>query len=385
MNDAFLRQFDGYTAVAAEKETAQKLGTGLAYERGTTEAFVNRLHPKELTLTVSRIIKETPTTKTFRLVPTDLPLPPFLPGHYTCITVTIDGIRTGRPFSICSAPNQIAYWDLTVRRVPGGFVSNYLLDRLSTGDTLTCSGPAGNFYINPLVHDDTIVAIAGGSGVTPFMSMIRRAIDYGSKQTIYLFYGNRETEDVIFHEELTHIAQANRNIRYIPVIETPPSGYTGRQGYISAEVIKAEIGDVSKKTFFLCGPQAMYDFCLPELEKLGVPRRKIRREMYGAPTVITGSPGWPSSVKGGDTVSVTVRGKKTITAPATRPLLTTLENNGIIVPFLCRSGECSMCRVKLLSGVVYQPPGTQVRKSDAQFGYVHSCVSYPIEDIEILL
>jgi len=385
MKDAFLRQFDGYAAIAAEKETAQKLGAGLAYERGTTEAFVNRLHPKELMLTVSRIIKETPTTKTFRLVPTDLPLPPFLPGQYTCVTVTIDGIRTGRPFSISSAPNQIAYWDLTVRRVPGGFVSNYLLDRLPVGDTLTCSGPAGNFYVNPLVHDDTIVAIAGGSGVTPFMSMIRRAIDYGSNQTIYLFYGNRDMEDVIFHYELTPIAQANKNIRYIPVIETPPSGYTGRQGYITAEVIKAEIGDISKKTFFLCGPQAMYDFCLPELEKLGVPRRKIRREMYGAPTVITAYPGWPSSVKGGDTVSVTVRGKKTITAPAPRPLLTTLENNGIIGPFLCRSGECSMCRVKLLNGVVYQPPGTQVRRSDAQFGYVHSCVSYPIEDIEILL
>ena len=154
------------------------------------------------------------------------------------------------------------------------------------GDTLTCSGPAGNFYVNPLVHDATIVAIAGGSGVTPFMSMIRRAVDYGSNETIFLFYGNRDMDDVIFHEELTRITQANKNIRYIPVIESPPKDYTGRRGYISADVIKAEIGDVSGKTFFLCGPQAMYDFCLPELEKLKVPGRKIRREMYGAPTAI---------------------------------------------------------------------------------------------------
>jgi glycine betaine catabolism B len=385
MNDSFLRQFDGYDRIADEKAAAQKLGTGLTYERATTQEYINRLHPKELTLTVSRLIDETPTTRTLRLVPTDLALPPFLPGQYTSVTVTVGGVRTGRPFSISSAPDRIAYWDLTVRRVEGGLVSNYLLDRVKEGDTMSCSGPAGNFYVNPLVHEKTIVAIAGGSGVTPFMSMIREAVDYGRKPAIFLFYGNRGLDDVIFHDELTRIARSNRNIRYIPVIESPPKGYAGQSGYISADVIKNEIGDVMGKTFFLCGPQAMYDFCLPELAKLGVPKRKIRREMYGTPAKITGYPGWPSAVKEGDTVSVKVRGKKTITAPATTPLLTTLENNGIIVPFLCRSGECSMCRVKVLTGTVYQPPGTPVRKSDTQFGYVHSCVSYPVEDIEILL
>jgi ferredoxin-NADP reductase len=385
MNDSFLSQFDGYTAIAEEKQAAEKLGTGLSSERAMTREYIDRLHPKELTLTVSRIIEETPTTKTLRLVPTDLPLPPFLPGQYTAVTVQVDGIRTGRPLSISSAPNQIAYWDLTVRRVAGGLVSNYLMDRVKVGDTLTCSGPAGNFYVNPLVHDPTIVAIAGGSGVTPFMSMIRRIVDFGLDNRIFLFYGNRDLNDVIFHEELTRIARSNKNIRYIPVIEAPPKGYAGRSGYITAETIKDEIGDVSAKTFFLCGPQAMYDFCLPQLEKLGVPGRKIRREMYGTPLSITAYPGWPSAVNEGDSFSVKVRGEKTVTAPATTPLLTTLENNGIIVPFLCRSGQCSMCRVKLLAGTVYQPPGTPVRKSDTQFGYVHSCVSFPIEDIEILL
>jgi ferredoxin-NADP reductase len=385
MSDSFFGQFDGYEAIAEEKEAAQKLGVDLTYERGMTRDYINRLHPKELALAVSRIIEETPTTRTLRLVPTDLPLPPFLAGQYSTVTVQVDGVRTGRPLSISSAPNQIAYWDLTVRRVPNGLVSNYLLDQVKVGDIMTCSGPAGAFYVNPLVHDRTIVAIAGGSGVTPFMSMIRRIVDFGLDNRVFLFYGNRDLTDVIFHDELTRIAESNANIRYIPVIENPPKGYAGQSGYIGADVIKKEIGDVSAKTFFLCGPQAMYDFCLPQLEKLGVPKRKIRREMYGAPTAITGYPGWPAAVKEGDSFTVNVRANKTVTAPATTPLLATLENNGIIVPFLCRSGECSMCRVKLISGQVYQPPGTPVRKSDTQFGYIHSCVSYPIEDIEILL
>jgi ferredoxin len=72
-------------------------------------------------------------------------------------------------------------------------------------------------------------------------------------------------------------------------------------------------------------------------------------------------------------------------ACAGEPLLTALEKNDMVVPSLCRSGECSMCRVKILSGKVYQPPGVPVRKSDRQFGYVHSCMAYPLEDLEILL
>ncbi len=319
MKDSYFDQFDGYAEIKKQSETARTIGNDLIHERGMTRDYIDRLHPKELTLAVSQVIEETPTTRTLRLVPTDVPLPPFLPGQYTTVTVQVGGIRTGRPLSISSAPNQIAYWDLTVRRVPGGLVSNYLLDRVKAGDTMTCSGPAGTFYVNPLVHDRTIVAIAGGSGVTPFMSMIRRIVDFGSDSRIVLFYGNRDLDDVIFHEELTRVARSNGNVRFVPVIENPPKGYTGRTGYISAEVIKKEIGDVSGKTFFLCGPQAMYDFCLPQLAKLGVPNRKIRREMYGTPTAITKYPGWPAAVKEGDSFKVKIRGGKTVTAPATLP------------------------------------------------------------------
>jgi ferredoxin-NADP reductase len=384
MKDSFYDQFDGYAEIKKEFETARVIGSDLSYERGMTKDYVDRLHPKELSLEVTRIIEETPSTKTFRLVSTGIPLPPFLAGQYVTITVEVDGVRTGRPLSISSAPNQIAYWDLTVRRVERGLVSNYLLDRIKVGDKLLSSGPAGTFYPNPLVCDKTIVAIAGGSGVTPFMSMIRQIVDFGRDRTIYLFYGSRTADDVIFHEELDRIARSHKNIRYVPVIEKPEKGYKGQAGYITADVIKKESGDPKAKTFFLCGPQAMYDFCLPELATLGVPPLKIKREMYGAPLAITGQPGWPGGISEKDRFSVKV-GKKTFDAPATVPLLSSLEKNGVVVPFLCRSGECSMCRVKLLRGKVYQPPGTPVRASDTRFGYVHSCVSYPIEDIEVLI
>ena len=118
---------------------------------------------------------------------------------------------------------------------------------------------------------------------------------------------------------------------------------------------------------------------------MGVPKRYIRRELYGPPVNICKDPGWPENVGGDDIFKVTVKNGANIQAPANVPLLVSLEKGGIVPPSICRSGECSMCRVKVLSGNVFQPPGTPVRKSDQKYGYVHACVSYPLEDLEILL
>jgi ferredoxin len=121
------------------------------------------------------------------------------------------------------------------------------------------------------------------------------------------------------------------------------------------------------------------------VEDLGVPRRKIKQEMYGAPSNIWEYPGWPAQIKKDDVFSVNIRNGIQLNAKAGETLLSALEKNGVRVPSLCRSGECSMCRVKILSGEVYQPQGVPVRKSDRRFGYVHACMSYPIADLDILI
>ena len=385
MKEDIIKQLDGYDEIVKEIEISRKYGTDYSLEKGSVEKYINLLHPKAMSLKVQDVFEETLSTKTFRLVATDNYLPPFQAGQYIALSLEIDGIRTSRPYSISSQPNQTGYYDITLRRVENGLVSNYMLDRVRAGDLFESSGPEGNFHFNPIVHDNTIVCLAGGSGITPFMSMIREIVECGLNRTVYLFYGNRSFDDIIFHDELTRISERYDAIHYIPVIENPPESYTGKCGYISAEVIREVIGDVTGKSFFICGPQAMYDFCLPEVEKLGIPRRKMRKEMYGAPNNIWEFQGWPKTVKKDDTFRVTVRGDKSFDAIASEPLLVSLEKNGVMVPSLCRSGECSMCRVKLISGTVFQPPGTPIRKSDRQFGYVHSCVSYPLEDLEILI
>lgn len=385
MRKGIWQEFDGYNEIEEEIELSFKAGKERSFDRQFAGQYIGQLHPKDLKLRVADIITETPSTHTLRLVPLDGMLPPFLAGQYIPLFVEIDGIRTSRPYSISSQPKQTGYYDITVRRVPDGLVSNFLMDSVTVGDLLDSAGPQGNFHFNPLYQDRHMVCIAGGSGITPFMSMVREIVECGLDREVTLLYGNRQSNDVIFHADLENISQRFDNITYIPVIEKPAKTYAGACGFISAALIREAIGAVQDKTFFLCGPQGMYDFCLPELESMGVAQRKIRKEMYGPPGNISQYPDWPSGIESDDQFQVSILDGRTFAVNAGTPLLTSLEMEGVVPPSICRSGECSMCRVKVLSGKVFQPAGTPVRKSDTRYGYVHSCVSYPLEDLEIML
>lgn len=385
MRKGIWQEFDGYKEILEEIRVSRKLGGTIAASLISAEDYLQQLHPKRLELLVTEVIEESQSAKTFRLISKDGYLPPFLAGQYIAFYFEIGGICTSRPFSISSPPNQTGYCDITVKRVENGLVSNYLLDRVNKGDELASSGPQGNFYFNPIIHKNTMVCIAGGSGITPFMSMIREIVDCGLDRTVHLFFGNRSDDDIIFHDELTGISERCDNITYVPVIEDPSAGFQGACGFVTGQLIRDLIGEIEEKSFFICGPQGLYDFCLPELEGMGIPRRKIRQEMYGAPLKIWEYPGWPQAVNADATFSVKLSDGRQFEASAREPLLEALEKNGVAVPSICRSGECSMCRLKILSGKVFQPAGVPVRKSDRQFGYVHACMSYPIENLEILI
>ena len=380
-----MKDIEGYTEIVEEIKTLRKYGSDYTDRKGEVERMIALLHPKTVNLAVSEITAETPTAKTFRLVGATGHLPPFMAGQYINVFVETGGVRTSRPYSIASSPSQTGYYDITIRGVEDGFVSSYFLEEVKVGDAFESSSPAGTFTYNPLFHGRDLVFLAGGSGVTPFMSMIREVSQRGLDRRIHLIYGSRDVKDIIFEEELEQITGRHPNIVVSHVISNPPERFRGLKGFITAELMKDLLGDVSAKTFYVCGPEVMYDFCRKELEKLGIARRRIRTEVYGPPKNVTCQPGWPGDVKSADTFTVRIRGGRTIPARAGEPLMISLERGGVIIPALCRSGECSLCRTKLLSGRVFQPDGVKLRRSDRQFGYIHPCMAYPLQDLEILL
>ena len=220
--------------------------------------------------------------------------------------------------------------------------------------------------------------------MTPFLSMTREILEAGLDREIVFIYGIRNTSVAIAHEELSSFAEKYDNFRYIPVVSDKDPSWKGKTGFLDKKLISEVVGDVSDCTFYVCGPLVMNEFCLAELEALGVPRKRIRRELFASRKDIWNEPGWPENLKGKEVFNVKI-GDKTIPAVSGESLLTSLEKAGVRVNVCCRSGECSLCRVKLVSGKVYTAKGALMRFADEKFGYIHSCKAYPASDLEIIL
>ncbi|WP_069166479.1 FAD-binding oxidoreductase [Nocardia altamirensis] len=376
MKHPLAERYEGAGAVLAELDArAADTRDHLAETRGTIDAY----HPKRLRLIVAEVIDETATTKTFRMESLDREeLPPFLAGQY--VNAFVDG--TSRPYAISSSPTRLGHYDLTVRRVPGGRISNLLLDTVEAGQIVTTTGPIGTFHHNPLFHGDDLVFLAGGSGVVPAMSMIREVIELGLDRRFQLIYGSRNASDIIFRAELDALAAAHPGISVDHVIAEPDADWNGATGFLSSDVIAALAGDLNRRMVYVCGPQALYPYALEQLTALGHARKRIRFEANGAPAAPAAQPHWPADAEPGEEVTVTVGGASFRT-PRDRPLLDALEDRGIRPEAACRSGECSLCRVRVVKGQVHTAAEAKLRLSDEQFGYTHSCVAYPISDVEL--
>ena len=381
------RDLSRYVVEIGHRWRIQQTGQGVDYTsdeyRESVARVVSRLHPKRMRLKVSEIIEETSSAKTFRFTRADAGFPPFRAGQYVNLFVEVDGVATSRPYSISSTPGH-DHLDLTVRlKKEDGFVSPHLLDNVAVGDELDCSGPTGQFYFEPLIDRGGLVFLAGGSGITPFMSMVRHQVDRGWETPIYLVYGSRVPDDVIFGDEMKALASEHSAFSYLLVVSEPPKSYRGTSGFITADLIRRHVGEIDGRTFFICGPNNMYTHCSNELEELGVAPHRIRRELFGPPDDVTAEPGWPAGVKGTDVFEVRVDGRPPNTVRAGEPLMNAFERNGIVVEALCRSGQCSYCRLRVLSGEVFALPQTGLRESDRRAGYIHACTSYPVSDLEI--
>jgi len=379
-----LNQVTGYQAGAEQMLQRAEVGTDKSEFKGKVTSQVAKLHPKRLVLTVDQIIQETASTKTFRLVSHEQTLPPFQAGQYINLWVEIDGVKSARPYAISSCPTHRGYYDLTVKIVDKGFVTGYLLgNHVTEGQQFIATSPMGSFYHNPLFHGNDLVFLAGGSGAAPARSMIQNVLNRGLDINYHLIYGNSHEDDIIFAETFREMAANHDNFSLTEVISRPAESYVGLTGYLTKELISKVLGEVKDQTFYVCGPTPFNDYCKEQLKAMGVADKRIRMECNGPPKKPSKVSGWPQVINENKAVMVTVKGKGQFRAKAGEPLLNSLERNGYSVENACRSGECSLCRVKVLAGDVFNPPETRLRQSDKDFGWVHSCVAFPLSDIEI--
>jgi len=380
-----LSHVKGYKQVMEHKQKLENTGTDFSENKGAVAKSIGKLHPKYLELKVSEIIENTPSTKTFRLISATGPLPKFQAGQYISLDVNINGIKTSRPYTISSSPATRDYYDLTIKRVVTGFVSKYLFDHIKVDHSFQSSSPTGNFYHNPLFHGQDLVFLAAGSGIAPAISMIREIADNHSPYHFNLIYTSSYTGDVIFENELDRLEQKHQFLTVTRVITRPKKGYKGYSGHLTATLINKLIDTVKNKMFYICGSTPFNEFCNKQLLELNIKPRRIKFERNGAKKRENKLEQLSDPIETTQEVTIKISGSGSFKAKVDEPLLNSMERNGYSTKNSCRSGQCSLCRVKVLHGTVSNAKEANLRETDAQYGWCHSCVAFPNENIEIMI
>lgn len=342
--------------------------------------LAKRLHPAAQYLKVAEIVQETHDAKSFVLVPDEeagtRELAPFKAGSYINVRTTLAGSVARRTYSLSSSPKEAleGKYRITVKLKEGGFLSAWLHNEAKVGDKLTATEPGGHVTHSGIRDCKKVVALAGGSGITPFMSMAK-AIDEGTEGfEMTLLYGARTEADLVFRANFDTIAARCPKVKVVYVLsEEQKEGFEA--GFITAELIKKYAG-AEQFSIYAVGPGAMCDFLDRELPKLGLAQKFIRMER-------TEDVCDAGEVKD-YTLTVHYRDElHTIPARSDETVLTAFERAGLAVNNKCRVGYCGFCRSRLVKGEYHANRYEQLRIADKQFHYFHPCCSYPMSDMEI--
>ena len=335
------------------------------------------LHPKEQKLVISRIEEHGNIAKSYYFK-SETELAYFKAGQYLTFKLEIGNSVVTRSYSIASSPASAlnGEYQITVKRIADGFVSDYILDNWNVGDEVIAYAPEGNMTYCPLRDAQNIVAIAGGSGITPFLSL-SRAIDQGDEDcNLTLLYGCRTSDEILFKSELDSLSEKNDKINVVYVLSnSDEDGY--EKGFVGADIIKKYAPD-GNYSIFVCGPGGLYKFLETELPKLQIERKYIRFEVFSSGKKVDEEPKEYN-------ITVINRGNESvIKASSNETVLCAFERAGIEVPARCHTGECGFCRSKLVSGKVYIPEGEDKRRiADMQFNFIHPCCCYPESDLVV--
>lgn len=329
------------------------------------------LHPGYQSAKLVAIAQNTADTKTYTFE-TERPLY-FRAGQYLTLGCKVGKSEVSRPYAISSSPKEALSGRVSLTVKKCGFFSGYLFDSAAVGDSFVLGDPSGEFCYEPVKDADHVVAIAGGSGITPFYSMAQAVADGTNRHKLTIFYGARTESDLIFKKELDTLVSDKVKVVYV-LSDEKKEGY--ESGFIGAELLQKYVsGDY---TVMMCGPQAMYAFADKELASLGLPLRRIKKEANCVGLRDAEAKSYTLTVHiGFDTYTVPADARETI--------LTALERAGLKVPSKCRAGGCGFCHSKLVSGSFSIAGQDKRRLADAKFGYIHPCCSYPDSDMELIV
>jgi len=310
---------------------------------------------------VSEVIRETPQAITIVLEAEDSRPFAFKAGQYLTHCFTVDGQPVKRAYSLSSPEGgRIA---CTVKAIPGGRASEFLLTRLKAGDRYEVLGPSGDFTLD-VAGSGPLSFLAAGSGITPVISLIETALAKDPTRKIKLVYANRAAPDVIFDARLDALRAKHPNLEVIHAL----SGSSGRLDAARA----AELLGLPKATYFLCGPIGLMDVAEQGLRSRGVESTRIHRERFlAAPQPVQAKPTEAFEI-------VFHKSHKLVTQQVGETILEAGLREGLALPFSCTVGGCGSCKMRVLEGTVALNEPNCLSQDERVTGHTLACSAYAL-------
>lgn len=347
----------------------------------------------EAELVCRQVLDMTHDVKTFAFAPADGGVISFDPGQFLTLRVEVDGEPITRCYTISTPPTRPHLLAITVKRVEGGPVSNWLHDNLVPGMSITALAPLGAFSVanHPA---EKYLFLSAGSGITPLMSMTRALYDLGSDADILLINNARTPSDIIFRQELEAMATTAPNIRVVHICEGdyPSNRWAGLRGRLTTAALEALAPDFAERVTFTCGPALYMDSVRWILEAAGYDMRNYHEESFSfeampEPDRPVEPEGW--AVEADDlepvatfTVEFT-RSGKTIACGHDEYILDAALAAGMRIPSSCGQGMCGTCKVQLLDGQADMQHNGGIRPREIAMNRVLACCSKPLSDLRI--
>ncbi|MFE5716781.1 2Fe-2S iron-sulfur cluster-binding protein [Streptomyces sp. NPDC056501] len=333
-------------------------------------------------LRVVRVIAETADAHTLVLQapPESAARFTYRPGQFLTLKLPgADGKPAARCYSLASSPHTGEPLKITVKRVAGGHGSHWVCDHVTAGDELEVLPPAGTFTPDSLDRD--LLLAAGGSGITPVLSIAKSALA-GGQGRVVLLYANRDESSVIFRDELRELT-AHHPDRLLVV-----HWLESLQGLPRADRLAAALAPYADREAFVCGPEPLMDAVEQALRAVGTPGHRIHRErffslgghVFDAPDRVTGA---EVPAEGGSTAEAEVEldgETRRLAWPAATPLLDALLAAGVDAPYSCREGACSACTCRVVAGEAKMLRNDVLDDEDVAEGYVLACQALPLTD-----
>lgn len=299
-------------------------------------------------------------------------LPVYQPGQHLPIEVCVEGEHVARRYTLSSSPSRPGRLAISVKRVDGGRVSNWILDNVQVGDVLKAETPDGAFYLeeNP---SQPLLLLSAGSGVTPMLSMLRYLADNDQMDDVVFYHQCSTEDDIPCRDELEAIAMQHSGLKVIISLSQPPRGWSALQGRFSLAHL-SHIDDLRLRQAFVCGPDGFMRDAKTLLIKQGLAPDCYHQEAFGV------AQSAEAEVK---TLQLSVNGYL-FEGNNQETLLEQAESAGISIANSCRAGFCGACAVTLESGQVHQPDVPALQEADRNMGKVLACCCVPKTDIEII-